>query len=393
MRGADMTGDSIPLSVPNLSDREIELVTNAVTDGWVSTAGRYVGQFEQDLADYLNVDGAAACQSGTAALHVAMILANVAPGDLVIVPALTFIAAVNPIRYVGADPVFMDCDSSLCIDPAKLNQFCEDECVFDGSVLRHKLSGRKISAIVVVHVFGNMADMVELMGIAQKFHLAVIEDATEALGTYYLDGPFRGKFAGTIGDFGAFSFNGNKIITSGGGGMIVAKDSKLLHRAKHLTTQAKADTLYYEHDEVGFNYRLTNLQAALGVAQLEKIEQFIDAKNANYDLYKHFLEVDPSYKLLPFRNGVRSNKWFYSVECSGGKVHRDRLIKGLNDRGVQTRPIWGLINEQTPYVGELAYKIDSAKKYHDGVINIPCSTGITESEIIRVVDCMKEIAL
>ena len=383
-----MSDDFIPLSVPNLRGNELEYVTNAVKSEWVSTAGSYVADFEEAVANYLGVDKAVACQSGTAGLHVSLQLLGVGSGDMVIAPALTFIAAVNPIRYLEAEPAFMDCDDSLCMDPVKVRKFCETECVFADNVLVHKASGRSIKAIVIVHVFGNMADMPSLLKIAEDYNLRVLEDATEALGTYCTNGPLKGKYAGTMGDMGVFSFNGNKIITTGGGGMIVSKNDGLARHAKHLTTQAKSDTVYFEHDEVGYNYRLTNLQAALGLAQMEQLESFIKTKKSNYDLYQELFSHVEGLEILPFRKGTRPNYWFYSLICDGEKYDRDKIIVGLSAKGIQTRPIWGLINEQVPYRDSCEYEVSRAGWYRKHIVNIPCSTNLTEEEVRAVIDAI-----
>mgnify|MGYP003292769124 CR=1 FL=1 len=197
----------IPLSIPNFEGNEKKYVDDALEQGWVSTGGVYINKLEEQMAEFLHVEKVAACQSGTSGLHLALIECNVLPGDMVIVPTLTFIAAVNPVRYQFAEPVFMDCDDSLCMDPVKLRKFCETECRLEEEVLIHKASGKKVKALVVEHVFGNLADMEAIMDIAKEYHLKVIEDATEALGTYYTDGRYKDMFAGTIGDFGAYSFN------------------------------------------------------------------------------------------------------------------------------------------------------------------------------------------
>lgn len=385
-----MEEEYIPLSVPNLKGNELSYVTDAVKTEWVSTAGSYVSDFEMALANYVGVDSAVACQSGTAGIHVAMMLAGVGAGDLVIVPTLTFIAAVNPVRYMGADPIFMDCDESLCMDPKKLERFCEEECSFKKSVLIHNATGKTIRALVVVHVFGNMADMEAIMPIAKKFNLAVIEDATEALGTRYEKGVYAGRYTGTIGDVGVYSFNGNKIITTGGGGMIVSNYQDWLDHAKHLTTQAKSDPTNYEHDEIGYNYRLTNLQAALGLAQIEQLDTFVAIKNKNWDLYAKLLADIPNVNLLPFRQGIHSNKWFYSLLCDEG-IDRDTLIQTSSKQRIQTRPIWGLIHQQTPYRDSITYRIEEAPYYRDHIVNIPCSTNLTEGQIQRVVEVLKEV--
>lgn len=315
-------------------------------------------------------------------------LLGVGSGDLVIAPNLTFIAAINPIKYLGADPVLIDCDDSLCIDPKKVRKFCQEECNFAEGMLIHKATSKPVKAMVVVHVFGNMADMVSLLQIAQDYNLKVLEDATEALGTRYTEGEFAGKFAGAMGDFGVYSFNGNKIITTGGGGMMVSNNQDLLAHAKHLTTQAKSNPLYFEHDEIGYNYRLTNIQAALGLAQLEQLESFIETKKRNYDLYKQLFQDVEGLELLPVREGIRSNYWFYALACVQKKFSRDKLIQNLSDESIQTRPIWGLISDQIPYRDAITYRIEKSKEYHDKVINIPCSTNLTEDEVGRVVEAI-----
>jgi len=382
-----MENKFIPLSVPNLKGNELKYVTDAVETEWVSTAGPYVTKFEQAIADYVKTPTAVACQSGTSGLHVSLMLCGVTSADMVIVPTLTFIAAVNPVKYIGAEPMFMDCDDSLCLDPEKLQRFCEEECSLKGGALYHNGTGRKIPAMVVVHVFGNMADMERIMDIASKYNVKVVEDATEALGTRYTEGRYAGKFAGTIGTMGVYSFNGNKIITTGGGGMMVSNDIELLKKAKHLTTQAKSDEENFMHDEIGYNYRLTNLQAALGLAQIEQLEKFIAVKEQNYLQYKKTLSGKKGLKILDFRKGIRTNYWFYSLLLSE-KFGQDQqsLIKKLKENKIQTRPIWGLIHEQIPYAGSLTYRIEKAKYYWQNIVNLPCSSNLTLDDVNRVVE-------
>lgn len=367
----------IPLSVPNLKGNELAYVTEAVKTEWVSTAGPYIVDFEKAIADYVRVPAACACQSGTAGLHLALKVLGIQPGEEVLVPTLTFIAAVNPVHYVGAEPIFMDCDDTLTLDPKKLKRFCEEECEFDGAVLRNKVSHRKVTALVVVHVFGNLADMDEILSLARTYRLKVIEDATEALGSYYKEGAYKGRYAGTIGDIGVFSFNGNKIITTGGGGMIVSQDPELTERCRFLSTQAKKDLVYFIHEEIGYNYRMTNLQAALGLAQLEQLEEFIRIKKTNYELYQR-----EGIKLLPFRRDIRSNYWFYSYLTD----NRDGLIRYLEQHGIQSRPIWKLIHTLKPYEGCQAYRIEKAAWYYDRVVNIPCSSSLAGEDVKQVAE-------
>ena len=384
----------VPLSIPNFNGNEKKYVDDALEQGWVSTGGAYITRLEQQLAEFLKVDKAAACQSGTSGLHLALVECGVQPGDMVIVPTLTFIAAVNPVRYQFAEPVFMDCDESLCLDPEKLAEFCEKECRLEAQQLVHKKSGRVVKAVIVVHVFGNVADMEAIMSIAGKYHLKVVEDATEALGSHYTAGKLAGRYAGTIGDFGVYSFNGNKIITTGGGGAVTARCADEVEHLKYLSTQAKDDPQFYIHNEIGYNYRMTNLQAALGVAQMEELQQFIETKHRNYILYNERFQDASFGTLLPFREGTCSNQWFYSLQLREdrlqGKDMRD-IIGALQERGVQTRAIWGLIHEQKPYRQNIAYKIEKAPCYSATVLNIPSSTQLTEEDICYAAEQITEV--
>lgn len=381
----------IPLSIPNFEGNELKYVTDAVSQGWVSTGGAYITEFENKVAKFVNAPKAVACQSGTAAIHLALMECGVEADELVIAPTLTFIAAVNPIRYIGADPIFMDCDDYLCMDAEKLRLFCETECELTPDGLMHKETNKKIRALIVVHVFGNMADMENIMEIAEKYQLKVIEDATEALGTKYTNGKYANQYAGTIGDFGAYSFNGNKIITTGGGGMVVSKNEDALKHIQYISTQAKDDPLFYIHDEVGYNYRMTNVQAAIGVAQMELLDIFIFRKNQNYDLYCAQMTNFGQGSIKPFRQGTYSNKWFYALEIKDSTVDMKTLVNRLSEEGVQTRTIWGLLHIQKPYKDCITYKIEKAEYYAKCILNLPCSTNLKESEILEVCNTVKQI--
>lgn len=386
-----MSHEFIPLSVPNFGGNEKEYVNSAVVSEWVSSGGAMVSQFEQNLADYVGVSQAVACASGTAGLHLAMLVSGVQPEEEVIAPALTFIAAVNPIRYAGAHPVFIGCDDTLCLDPAAVDAFCRQQCEVRDGQLYNKTTARRVRAIEVVHVFGNIAHMDALMDVAARYGLVVIEDATEALGSYVLEGRYAGKMAGTIGDVGVYSFNGNKIITTGSGGMLVSRYEEWIRHAKHLSTQAKTDELQYFHDEIGYNYRMTNLQAALGLAQLEQLEDFIAAKEAAYRQYSSQLDGQSGLQILPFREDVRSNRWFFSLYVKDAAVSRDEIIRRLAEEKIQTRPIWGLINQQGPYANNQAFALEKAQDYYQHVVNLPCSTSITPQQIDRVCQTILDI--
>ena len=379
----------IPLSVPYLKGNEKKYIMDALDNGWVSTAGSYVVRFEQEMASYLNVESTVSLQSGTAAIHLALLLSGVTSDNEVIVPTLTFIAAVNPVKYIGAYPVFMDCDDFLNLDSDKLEDFLKNRCIITPHGLLNKRSKRIVKAIIVVHVFGNMADMERIRALADQYHIKLIEDATEALGTYYTQGKYQGRFAGTIGDFGAYSFNGNKIITTGGGGMLTAKDVKSLEKARYLSTQAKDSPLYYTHNEIGYNYRMTNLQAALGVAQLERLEDFIQIKKENYQYYDDAINSMEGFALLKFNTRARNNHWFYSLFLQNNTLNRDNLMKKLKENGIETRPIWQLIHTQKMYLKSQTYYIEKAPFYWNRVINIPCSTNLLIKDIDYIIQTLK----
>ncbi|MDL2293694.1 LegC family aminotransferase, partial [Ruminococcaceae bacterium OttesenSCG-928-D13] len=382
-----MMADFIPLSVPNFGGNERQYVNDAVVSEWVSTGGSMVGVFEEKIAEYAGAGAAVACASGTAGLHLAMLVAGVQPGDEVIAPALTFIAAVNPIRYAFAEPVFIGCDDTLCLDPAAVEDFCATRCELREGVLHNKTTGRPVRAIEVVHVFGNLAYMDEICATAKRYNLAVIEDATEAVGSRWLAGAFAGKMAGTAGDVGVYSYNGNKIITTGSGGTLVSRHPAWAKRAKHLSTQAKASVDDYVHDEVGYNYRMTNLQAALGLAQLEQLEGFVARKAELYELYRTHLDGKAGLRILPFREDTRPNRWFFSLYLTDDyPLDRDALIQKLKADNIQTRGIWGLINEQKPYLQNETHALGKAEDYRTRVVNLPCSTNLSDADAKRVCD-------
>jgi aminotransferase in exopolysaccharide biosynthesis len=385
----------IPLSVPNLNIEIAENLRECVETGWVSTGGRFIAEFEKKIARYVGVSEAVGCQSGTAGLHTALRILGVGPGDAVLAPTLTFIAAVNPVRYLYAEPIFIDCDDSLCMDAEKLAKFCDEECDFTEGVLKDKSTGKTIKAIIPVHIFGNLANMEPIMDVANKYRLKVLEDATEALGSFWEKGKYAGKHAGTVGDMGVFSFNANKIITTGGGGMIISENAEYLNRAQYLTTTAKDDGLYFVHNEVGYNYRMLNLQAALGVSQIDELPEFINTKIENYKLYKELLSGIEGIRLLPFDAGIKSNHWFYSLivdNLDGNQeLSRDYLLNSLIENNIQCRPVWRLVHKQKAYQGYRNYKIEKAEYYEKHILNLPCSTNLSKDDVKYVCEAVRNI--
>jgi len=381
----------IPLSEPNITGNAWKYVKECLDTGWVSSAGAYVETFEKKLCGFTGAKYAVAVVNGTSGLQVALQLSGVEAGDEVIVPTLTFIAPVNAVRYLGAEPVFMDCDSFMNLDSVKLGEFLKTSCRKSAKGTVNRKTGRLIKAILPVHVFGNPCDMVAIMSIARKYGLKVIEDATESLGSYYTAGKYKGRHTGTIGDFGVYSFNGNKIVTTGSGGMLVTADKKMAEKAKYLTTQAKDDAVRYVHNEVGYNFRMTNIQAALGVSQLEQLPAFIKYKKENYAAYKKALAGVTGLELLGVPADTSPNYWFYSliINKTTFGLDREALMAALAKAGIQSRPVWHLNHLQKPYKGSQAFKITRAGGFVERVLNIPCSTGLTKAQVACVARAIK----
>ena len=378
-------GDLICLSVPNFCGNERKYVDEAIDTEWVSTAGQFIGQFEEKMAVELDVAQACACQSGSAGLHLCLRHFGIGPGDLVLVPTLTFIATINAVMYQSAEPVFFDCDNHMCINVDQIEQYLTYECRLDGIQTIEIASGKVVKAIIPVHVFGDLCDMERLMQLAERYHLYVIEDATESLGGTFQRGPYVGKCPGTVGHAGVLSFNGNKIITTGGGGMVVSNDQEAIAHMRYLSQQAKNDAMYFVHDEYGYNYRMTNLQAALGLAQLEHLKDFLTIKRRNYSLYQERLKTCDYGGLLQFGSEETANYWFYSFALhEPDTAKRDRLIHYMNDQNIQVRPIWKLNHTQTPFRRYRAMECRNAECFYNRIVNIPCSTNLTEEQVDHV---------
>jgi perosamine synthetase len=383
--------ETIPLSVPSIKGNEWTYVKECLDTEWVSSAGKFVDRFEAGMSEFAGAPYSIACVNGTAALHAALLVAGVQPGEEVIVPTITFIAPVNAVRYVGAFPVFMDCDDCYNLDVQKTVEFIEKETTVEKGFAYNRATKRKIGAVVPVHVFGSAVNLEPLVEVCESRGIRIVEDATESLGTRYSSGRLLGMHAGTVGDLGCFSFNGNKIITTGGGGMIVTRDKGFADKARYLTTQAKNDDLLYIHDEVGYNYRLTNVQAALGVAQLERLSEYVEIKRRNYSIYKKEIDRIPGLHLAEGPAYASNNHWMYALQIhkSVFPMDRDGLLKHLRKDRIESRPVWYLNHLQKPYRECQSYKIEKAYKMLDITLNIPCSVNLTENDIGFVIDKLK----
>ncbi|MEA2479177.1 MAG: perosamine synthetase [Thermoleophilaceae bacterium] len=360
----------IPLSVPTLAGNELAYLSECVAENWVAASGRFVGEFERGFADYHGADDALSAQSGTAALHVAMTALGIGPGDEVIVPSLTFVATANPVRYVGATPVFAD------VDPLTYG--------LDVESVRGLVNGRT-RAIVPVHLYGHPVDMDPLLEVARAAGAYVIEDATEALGSRY-----RGRLCGTLGDVGCFSFNGNKVITTGGGGMVLARDPELLRRMRKLTLQGRVPGREYVHDEVGFNYTLSNVQAAIGVAQLERLDQLVAARRAVAARYAEALAGVPGLTYCREAEWAWSNFWLGSVlvDPDAYGEDRDELMDRLGAAGIEARPFFHPIHRLEPFAVQGGGPLPVAERLHATGVSIPSSASLAPDAQDRVIDAL-----
>ena len=376
----------IPLSVPYLNGNEWKYVKDCLDTGWISSAGSYVTQFEEQIASFVGAKYGIACMNGTVGLHIAQLLAGVKSDDYVIAPNITFIATLNAIKYTGASPILIDIDPhSWQMDLNLLENFLDENVVirdFQGSSQSyHKTTNKRIKAIMPVHVLGNMGDMNKLMEIASKFHLDIIEDSTEALGSY-----FQKKHAGSFGKFGVFSFNGNKIISTGGGGVIVTNDEELAIKAKHLTTQAKVSSMEYIHDEIGYNYRLVNVLAAIGVAQMEEFPTLLESKRKMDHFYRTKLNGVGDIEFQEVSVEVDANCWLFTFKTK----YMRQLLNFLNDNGVQSRPFWMPMNQLEMFKNDIFISNDNqSEQVYASSISIPSSAGISLEEMETVVSKIK----
>ena len=384
--------DYIPLSVPSLKGKEWQYVKECLDTEWVSSAGQYVDLFEKKITEYTGSKYAIACLNGTAAIQVSLRLAGVNPGDEVIIPTLTFIASVNAASYNNASPIFIDSDNHYNLDVEKTIDFINNETLFTNGFTYNKVTNKKISAILPVHVWGNACLLKNLVDLCNERNIVIVEDASESLGTVYNDGKYKGKHTGTIGKLGCLSFNGNKIITTGGGGMIFTDDEALAEKAKYLITQAKDDSVRYIHDEIGFNFRLTNIQAALGVAQLEQLPGILKRKKEIYDFYQSKIENIEGLSLSKVPDYANNNHWLNLLQIDNKVYDEDReiLMKRLEENGIQTRPVWKLNHEQKPYKHCQHYNIDNAKKLVKNSLCLPSSANITNKDLNKIVSQLNE---
>ncbi|KQL36751.1 LegC family aminotransferase [Psychrobacillus sp. FJAT-21963] len=365
--------DFVALHEPTFTEVEVDYVTDCIKSGWVSSVGKYVERFEKELAEFTGVKRAIAVVNGTAALHIALKVVGVKAEDEVFMPSLTFVATANAVSYLGAVPHFVDVsENTLGIDPVKLEDHILRIGDFKGNHLINKETGRIIRAVVPMHTFGHPVEIDELQVICKKYNLILIEDAAESLGSYY-----KGKHTGSFGKVSALSFNGNKIITTGGGGAILTNDEDIADYAKHITTTAKIPHRWaYNHDEIGYNYRLPNINAALGCAQLEKMHNFIEHKRKITSYYEKLVKNIAGVQLFKEPEHTKSNYWLQTLILDH-TYNRDEVLDFLNEQGVMSRPIWTPLHLLTPYSNMPTANLSITDDLNSLIINIP-STPLRE---------------
>jgi aminotransferase in exopolysaccharide biosynthesis len=364
----------VALHEPRFAGKEWEYVKLCLDSTFVSSVGKYVDRFEAELASYVGVKHVVAVVNGTAALHIALRLAGVEPGDEVLVPAMTFIATANAISYCNAVPHFVDSEEdTFGIDPQALRTYLQLQTEQNRGLCVNKSTGRIVRAMVPMHTFGHPGQLDELLAIAIDFNLVMVEDAAESLGSFY-----HGRHTGTFGLLGTLSFNGNKTITTGGGGAIMTNNTDLALRAKHITTTAKLPHAWqFVHDEVGYNYRLPNLNAALGCAQLEQLPQFIADKRSLFQQYDAAFAGVQGIRVKKEPSNCLSNYWLQTVVLDMDKAFlRDGLLKALNEAGFMSRPVWTLMHQLTPYRGCPRMDLKVAENLAKRLINIPSSAAL-----------------
>ena len=385
--GVPPTEEFLALCVPEVRGNEWKYVKECFDTNWVSSVGPFVDRFERDLANCVGTEHAVAASSGTAAIHISLLVAGVEPDDEVIVSTLTFIAPANAIRYVGAWPTFVDAEADYWqMDVRKLVDFLDGQCQFTGGELRNKATGRRIKAIMPVHILGHPVDMDPIIEAAGKYGLTVISDATESLGADY-----RGRKLGQLADIACFSFNGNKIITTGSGGMIVTNRQDWARRAKYLTTQAKDDPIEYVHKTIGYNYRLTNIQAAMGCAQLEQLSDYVAAKRRIAADYAEAFKDVPGIRPMAQADWALSTYWMFTVLIDKDEYGMDsrELLERLGDVKIQARPLWQPMHRSPAHTGSYAVAGSVAERINRDALSLPCSVGLSKADQMRVIDAIK----
>jgi len=381
----------IPLSAPSFHGNEKKYLSECIDEGWVAS-GSFISRFEKSLSEYTSIPYVVACSNGTSALEIALRVLDIQEHDEVIVPTLTFIATVNSILYCGAKPIFMDCGNDCNLSIEKTISFIKNNTTYKNGFTYNIKTKKIIKAIIVVHVFGNSIQFNELLKVCEKNNIKIVEDAAESLGTFNNEKESK-KHTGSIGDIGCFSFNGNKTITTGGGGAIVSHSQTLIDKARYLINQAKDDSTFYIHNQVGFNYRLSNVHAAIGLAQMESLEKVLAKKKNIYNIYSKFLNSFEKACLIAPPHFSESNFWLNVVRIDAPDLNIRGLVDFMHDSGIEVRPIWHANHLQKPFSSYESFQIDNAPRIISSSICLPSSFSLSEDQQSFIIKKLQDFIL
>ena len=384
-----MNKKKINLCEPNIIGNEINYLVQSIKNNQLAT-GNFIKKFENAIKNYTSSKYASSCVNATSALHISLRVLGIKKNNEVIVPTLTFIATINSVIYNSAVPIFMDADNYFNIDQKKCIHFLNNYTIFKNGFTYNKKTGRKIFAIIITHVWGNAALADELIEICKVMNIKILEDASESFGTKYTKGKFKNKHTGTIGDMGCISFNGNKIITSAGGGMIITNNKKYYEKSKFLSNQAKLDDIYFKHSDVGYNYRLSNIHSAIGLAQFENIKKVLILKKNIHDFYCHEVDKINGLKILRTPNYSHNNNWMNILILNKYKLSKNKLLKIFIKNNIEVRPVWHLNHLHKMFKNYQSYKIYNAKKLLSNSLCLPSSSSLSIKEIKKIINILKD---
>lgn len=380
----------IGIHEPFFSGKETKYLAKCIKDGWVSTSGSFLELFCKKICKITKSKYALPVLNGTIGLHLSLLLSKIKRNDEVLVPTITFIASVNAIRYLGALPIFMDTDEYLNLDQSKTIEFIKKRTRKVGNFSINTKTKRKVKAVIIVHTFGNAANFEKLKKLCKLRNIKIIEDAAESLGTYYKKGKLKKKHTGTIGDFGVISFNGNKIITAGNGGVLLTQNKRDYFKGKYLISQSKNDRINFLHHELGYNYKLSNISAALGLAQLENLDFYLKKKEKVRKNYIKFLKKCNYLKILESPDYSKNNNWLNLIKIKKKKFNKHNFIKKLQDANIQVRPIWHPNHLQKHLKNFEKYRINKSIKLIDNIVCLPSSSFLKMNQIKKITETIKK---
>ncbi len=373
------------ISEPSFNEKDAKILSSCIKKGF-ATFGEYINKFENRISEFTNSPNCLICVNGTSALQVALKVLGLKAGEEVLAPSMTFVATINAILYNNAEPVFMDCENDLNIDTKKVVKFLKTQTYIQRGRTYNKKTKKRIRAIIVAHMYGNLADVNYIKKICRKMRIKILEDAAESLGSFYNSG----QHSGTLGDIGCFSFNGNKIITSGGGGAIISSNKKYIQLARKLINQSRSPNIEYMHSELGYNYRISNLHAALGYSQLGKIKKFLKIKKKIYQEYLNRLKFFKNFELIKNNKISVSNNWINILRIKNSKIKKNEIFKQFKKYDIELRPIWYPINHQKYYKNFQSFEMNNAKSMHSNLFCLPSSLSLKKKDFVKIIKLLKK---